>query len=105
MPSILGKLELVSCSKRMASFVSPAAFVAWLLLLPLAVAAQERICGTRWLDQHRPSFPAPAAKAVNVSQERGPIEVGTQLAFYVPTEPVLKLGHLPLQGDALLHLR
>lgn len=98
MPSIPGKLELGLCSKRMAFFVSQAVFVAWLLALPLAVTAQERICGTRWLDQHRASFPAPAAKVVNVSQERGPIEVGTQLAFYVPTEPVLKLATCRYKG-------
>lgn len=80
----------------MAHFFSPAALAAWLLSLPLAAAAQERICGTRWLDQYRPSFPA--AKAVGASQERGPIEVGTQLAFYVPTEPVLKLATCRYKG-------
>ncbi len=82
----------------MASFVSQAALATWLLALPLAVAAQERMCGTRWLDQHRASFPAPAAKAGDARQERGPIEVGTQRAFYVPTEPVLKLATCRYKG-------
>ena len=72
----------------MACLFPRAALAAWLLLLPLAVAAEERICGTRWLEQNRASFPAPAAKAVGVRQELGPIEVGTQLAFYVWNKPV-----------------
>lgn len=80
----------------MASFVSQAAL--WLLALPLVVAAQERMCGTRWLDQHRASLPAPAAKAGDIRQERGPIEVGTQRAFYVPTEPVLKWATCRYKG-------
>ena len=71
---------------------------AWMLSLPLVAAAEERICGTRWLEQHRASFPAPAAKAVGVSQELGPIEVGTQLAFYAPLEPVLKLATCRYKG-------
>ena len=70
----------------------------WMLLLPLAVAAEERICGTRWLEQHRASLPAVAPKAVGASQEAGPIEVGTQLAFYVPTEFVLKLATCRYKG-------
>ncbi len=78
----------------MASFF----FAAWLLLLPLAVAAAERICGTRWLAQHRASFPAAAPKAVGANQEVGPIEVGTQLAFHVPTEFVLKLATCRYKG-------
>ena len=82
----------------MASFFPRVAWVAWMLLLPLAVAAEERICGTRWLEQHRASFPASVAKAVGASQEAGPIEVGTQLAFYVPTEFVLKLATCRYKG-------
>ncbi|MDE2807810.1 MAG: T9SS type A sorting domain-containing protein [Gemmatimonadota bacterium] len=82
----------------MASFFPRAALAAWMLLLPLAVAAEERICGTRWLEQHRASFPAPAAKAVGVSQDLGPIEVGTQLAFYAPLEPVLKWATCRYKG-------
>ena len=82
----------------MVSFFSRVALAAGLLLLPLVVAAEERICGTRWLEQHRASFPAPAAKAVGASQEAGPIEVGTQLAFYVPTEFVLKLATCRYKG-------
>lgn len=74
------------------------ALAAWLLLLPLAAAAEERICGTRWLEQHRASFPVPAAKAVGASQELGPIEVGTQLAFYAPLEPVLKWATCRYKG-------
>ena len=89
----------------MAGFFLRVTLAAWMLLLPLAVAAEERICGTRWLEQHRASFPAPAPKAVGASQEVGPIEVGTQLAFYVPTEFVLKLATCRYNGDALLHLR
>ena len=79
-------------------FFPRAALAAWMLLLPLAVAAEERICGTRWLEQHRASFPAAAPKAVGASQEAGPIEVGTQLAFYVPTEFVLKLATCRYKG-------
>ena len=60
--------------------------------MPLAVFAEERICGTRWLQEHRDEFPAPAAKALDVVQETGPIEVGTQRAFLVPTDPLLKLA-------------
>ena len=82
----------------MTCLLQRAALAAWLLSLPLAAAAEERICGTRWLDQHRASFPSPAAKAVGASQELGPIEVGTQLAFYVRTEPVLKLATCRYKG-------
>ena len=82
----------------MVCFFSRVALAAWMLLLPLAVAAEERICGTRWLEQHRASFPAAASKAVGASQEVGPIEVGTQLPFYVPTEFVLKLATCRYKG-------
>ena len=84
----------------MACLFPRAALAAWMLLLPLAVAAEERICGTRWLEQHRASFPqtAPAAKAVGASQELGPIEVGTQLDFYVWNEPVLKRATCRYKG-------
>ena len=82
----------------MVCFFLRVALAAWLLSLPLAVAAEERICGTRWLEQHRASFPTPAPKAVGASQESGPIEVGTQLAFYVPTEFVLKLATCRYKG-------
>ena len=82
----------------MVCFFSRAALAAWMLLLPLAAAAEERICGTRWLEQHRASFPASAPKAVGASQEVGPIEVGTQLAFYVPTEFVLKKATCRYKG-------
>ncbi|MYK41431.1 MAG: T9SS type A sorting domain-containing protein [Gemmatimonadetes bacterium] len=68
----------------MVCFFPRVVLAAWMLLLPLAVAAEERICGTRWLEQHRVSFPAPAPKAVGARQELGPIEVGTQLDFYSP---------------------
>ena len=72
----------------------------WILcLLPLAVFAEERICGTRWLEAHRDEFPAPAAKALAVLQEAGPIEVGTQLAFYVPTDPLLNLATCRYKGE------
>lgn len=69
-----------------------------LLLLPLAAAAEERICGTRWIEQHRTSFPAPTGKAVGANQALGPIEVGTQLSFYAPTESVLKLATCRYKG-------
>lgn len=69
---------------------------AWFFSLPLVAAAEERICGTRWLAQHRASFPA--AKAIGVHQEAGPIEVGTQLYFYAPLEPVLKLATCRYKG-------
>ena len=82
----------------MACFFSRVALVTWMFSLPLTVAAEERICGTRWLEQHRASFPAPAPKAVGASQELGPIEVGTQLAFYVPTEFVLKSATCRYKG-------
>ena len=82
----------------MACFFPRVALAAWMLSLPLAVAAEERICGTRWLEQHRASFSTPAPKAVSASQESGPIEVGTQLAFYVPTEFVLKLATCRYKG-------
>ena len=82
----------------MVCFFPRVALAAWMLLLPLAVAAEERICGTRWLEQHRASLPAPAAKAVGVSQELGPIEVGTQLAFDTPLEPVLKWATCRYKG-------
>ncbi len=82
----------------MACFFSRVALATWMLSLPLAAAAEGRICGTRWLDQHRVSFPTPAAKAVGASQELGPIEVGTQLAFYAPTEPVLKWATCRYKG-------
>ena len=82
----------------MACFFSRVALAAWMLSLPLAAAAEERICGTRWLEQHRASFPAPAAKAIGASQELGPIEVGTQLAFYAPLEPVLKWATCRYKG-------
>ena len=82
----------------MACFFPRVALAAWMLSLPLAAAAEERICGTRWLEQHRASFPSPAAKAVGASQELGPIEVGTQLAFYVWNEPVLKLATCRYKG-------
>ena len=82
----------------MACFFLRVALAVWMLSLPLAAAAEERICGTRWRDQHRASFPASAAKAVGASQEQGPIEVGTQLAFYVWTEPVLKLATCRYKG-------
>ncbi len=82
----------------MACFFPRVALAAWMLLLPLVVAAEERICGTRWLEQHRTSFPAVAPKAVGASQEAGPIEVGTQLAFYAPLEPVLKSATCRYKG-------
>ena len=82
----------------MACLFPRAALAAWMLSLPLVVAAEERICGTRWLEQHRASFPSPAIKAVGASQELGPIEVGTQLAFYAPLEPVLKLATCRYKG-------
>ena len=63
----------------MACFFPRVILAVWMLSLPLAVAAEERICGTRWLEQHRASFPAVAPKVVGASQEVGPIEVGTQL--------------------------
>ena len=50
----------------MACFFPRVALAAWTLSLPLAAAAEERICGTRWLEQNRASFPAPAVKAVGV---------------------------------------
>ena len=63
----------------MACFFLRVALAVWMLSLPLAAAAEERICGTRWLDQHRASFPTQlsdstelAAKAVGASQELGP---------------------------------
>ena len=74
--------------------------------------SRRAICGTRWLEHHRASFPtqlsdstelaavspktALAAKAVGASQELGPIAVGTQLAFYV--RPVLKLATCRYKG-------
>ena len=82
----------------MVCFFSRVALAAWMLLLPLAVAAEERICGTRWLEQHRASFSVVVPKAVGASQEVGPIEVGTQLPFYVPTEFVLKLATCRYKG-------
>ena len=82
----------------MACFSPRVALVAWMLSLPLAAAAEERICGTRWLEQHRASFPAPAAKAVGASQDLGPIEVGTQLAFDTPLELVLKWATCRYKG-------
>ncbi len=82
----------------MACLFPRVAWAAWLLLLPLVVSAEERICGTRWLEQHRASFAAVAPKAVGASQEVGPIAVGTQLAFYVPTEFALKLATCRYQG-------
>ena len=82
----------------MACFFPRVALAAWMFSLPLTVAAEERICGTRWLEQHRASFPAPAPKAVGASQELDPIEVGTQLAFYVPTEFVLKSATCRYKG-------
>ena len=82
----------------MVCFFPRMALAAWMLSLPLTVAAEERICGTRWLEQHRASFPAPAPKAVGASQELGPIEAGTQLAFYVPTEFVLKSATCRYKG-------
>ena len=84
----------------MACFFLQIALAAVLLSLPLVAAAEERICGTRWLEQHRASFPKtePAAKAVGASQELGPIEVGTQLAFYVWNEPVLKRATCRYKG-------
>ena len=82
----------------MICFFPRVALAAWMLLLPLAVAAEERICGTRWLEQHRASFPTAAPKAVGARQEAGPIEVGTQLAFYVPTEFVLKSATCRYKG-------
>ena len=72
----------------------------WIVcLLPLAVFAEERICGTRWLQEHRDEFPAPAAKTLEVLQETGPIEVGTQRAFLVPTDPLLNLATCRFKGE------
>lgn len=72
----------------------------WILCLwPLALFAEERICGTRWLETHRDEFPAPAAKVLDALQEQGPIEVGTQLAFYVPTDPLLNLATCRYKGE------
>ena len=72
----------------------------WIVcLLPLAVFAEERICGTRWLQEHRDEFPAPAAKRLDVLKEKGPIEVGTQLAFLVPTDPLLNLATCRFKGE------
>ena len=82
----------------MACFFPRVALAAWTLSLPLAAAAEERICGTRWLEQRRASFPVPAAKVVGASQELGPIEVGTQLAFDTPLEPVLKFATCRYKG-------
>ena len=82
----------------MVCFFPRVILAAWMLSLPLAAAAEERICGTRWLEQHRASFPAPAAKAVGVSQDLGPIEVGTQLAFDTPLESVLKWATCRYKG-------
>ena len=89
----------------MAGFFSRMALAAWMLSLPLAAAAEERICGTRWLEQHRASFPTQlsdstelAAKVVDVSQDLGPIEVGTQLAFDTPLEPVIKWATCRYKG-------
>ena len=82
----------------MACFFPRVALAAWMLSLPLAIAAEERICGTRWLEQYRTSFPASAPKAVGASQELGPIEVGTQLAFDAPLEPVLKWATCRYKG-------
>ena len=82
----------------MVCFFPRVVLAVWMLSLPLVVAAEERICGTRWLEQHRASFPAVAPKVVGARQEAGPIEVGTQLAFYVPTEFVLKLATCRYKG-------
>lgn len=82
----------------MVCFFPRMALAAWMLSLPLTVAAEERICGTRWLEQHRASFPAPAPKAVGASQELGPIEVGTQLAFDTPLEPEFKFATCRYKG-------
>ena len=82
----------------MVCFFPRVVLAVWMLSLPLAAAAEERICGTRWLEQHRASFPAPAIKAVSTSQELGPIDVGTQLAFYAPLEPLLKLATCRYKG-------
>jgi hypothetical protein len=61
----------------------------WLLFfLPLAAFAEERICGTRWLEEHRDEFSDPAAKALTSLQQEGPIKVGTALNFFVPTRVV-----------------
>ena len=82
----------------MVCFFPRVAWAAWMLSLPLTVAAEERICGTRWLEQHRASFLTPAPKAVGVSQDLGPIEVGTQLAFDTPLEPVIKWATCRYKG-------
>ena len=68
-------------------------------LLPLTVFAEQRICGTRWLEDHRDEFPPPAAKALGVLQESGPIEVGTQLSLFVPTDPLLNLATCRYKGE------
>ena len=70
-----------------------------LCLLPLAVFAEQRICGTRWLEAHRAEFPVAAAKPLELLQETGPIEVGTQLAFFVPTDPLLNLATCRYKGE------
>ena len=70
-----------------------------LILLPLAAFAEERICGTRWLETQRQSLPAPAAKTLEARQEDAPIEVGTQLPFFVPTDPLLNLATCRYKGE------
>ena len=75
------------------------AFFAFLCLLPFCAFAEERICGTRWLEEHRAEFPIPASKPVALHQEVGTIEVGTQLAFYVPTDPLLNLATCRFKGE------
>ena len=68
-------------------------------LLPLTVFAEQRICGMQWLEDHRDEFPPPAAKTLGVLQESGPIEVGTQLSFFVPTDPLLNLATCRYKGE------
>ena len=70
----------------------------WIIPLALVSAVEGRICGTRYLEQHRETLPLPRVKLSGARQVEK-IEVGTGLNFLVAINASLRAATCRYVGD------
>lgn len=73
--------------------------IAFAVLVSIVGRAEGRVCGTRYLKQHREQFVLPAFKPVASQQETEVIEVGTQLDFLVSGDARLRSATCQFLGE------
>ena len=73
--------------------------IVFAVLVSVVGRVEGRVCGTRYLKQHREQLALPALKPLASQQEIGEIEVGTQLNFLVSGDAFLQSATCQLVGE------